>query len=87
MFATLQTESGTGYPVQFQNGAGRLPAHMTFDVLLGRQPGRNGDASLGYNLDIDNVLNHQFIWKIANGFNTTQIASGRQVLFRVTAPF
>ena len=87
MFATLQAEYGTGYPVQFQNGSGRLPAHLTFDASLGREAGRNGDSSLGYTLGIDNVLNHQFIWKIANGFNTTQIASGRQVLFRVTAPF
>ncbi len=87
MFATLQTEYGTGYPVQFQNGSGRLPAHLTFDASLGREAGRSGDGSLGYTLTVDNVLDHQFIYKIANGFNTTQIASGRQVLFRVTAPF
>jgi hypothetical protein len=87
MFATLQSEYGTGYPVQFQNGAGRLPAHLTFDLSLGKEVGRGGDGSLGYNLNIDNLLNHQFIFKVANGFNTTQIASGRQVLFRVTAPF
>ena len=77
----------TGYPVEFQNGSGRLPAHMTFDLALGRAPGQNGVDSLGYRLDVDNLLDHQFIWKIANGFNATQIAAGRQFLFRVITPF
>lgn len=87
LFATLQAEYGTGYPVQFQNGSGRLPAHLTFDLAVGREAGRRGDGALGYNVSIDNVLNHQFIFKIANGFNTTQIASGRQILARLTVPF
>ena len=86
-FATLQSEYGTGYPVQFENGAGRLPAHMTFDLALGKDPGRNGDRSLGFDLNVDNLLNHQYIIKIANGFNTTQIATGRSILLRLTAPF
>jgi hypothetical protein len=87
LFATLQSEYGTGYPVEFENGEGRLPAHLTFDLALGKEAGRAGGGSLGYNLSIDNLLNHQFIYKIANGFNTTQIASGRQMVFKVTAPF
>lgn len=87
LFATLQTEYGTGYPVQFQSGDGRLPAHLTFDLALGKEAGRTSGGSLGYNLSVDNLLNHQFIYKIANGFNTTQIASGRQMVFKVTAPF
>jgi hypothetical protein len=36
---------------------------------------------------VQNLLNHQYIIKIANGFNTTQISQGRSVLLRVTAPF
>jgi outer membrane receptor protein involved in Fe transport len=82
-FATLQTEYGSGYPVQFQSGPSRLPTHLTFDLALGRQAARN---SLGFDFDIQNLLGHQYILKIANGFNTTQIASGRNVLFRLTAP-
>jgi outer membrane receptor protein involved in Fe transport len=86
-FATLQGEYGTGYPVQFQSGAGRLPAHLTANLALGKDPGKNGDRSLGFDLTIDNLLNHQYIIKIANGFNTTQIATGRNILFRLSAPF
>jgi outer membrane receptor for monomeric catechols len=86
-FATLQGEYGTGYPVDFEAGVDRLPAHLTFDLALGKEPGTNGDRSLGFSLNVDNLLNHQYIIKIANGFNTTQIASGRSVLLRLTAPF
>jgi outer membrane receptor protein involved in Fe transport len=86
-FATLQGEYGTGYPVEFQSGDGRLPAHLTFDVALGKSPGRNGDRSLGFDLNVENLLNHQYVIKIANGFNTTQVAPGRSVLLRLTAPF
>jgi outer membrane receptor for ferrienterochelin and colicin len=86
-FATLQGEYGTGYPVEFESGVERLPAHLQFDLALGKQPGRNGDRSLGFDLNIQNLLNHQYIIKIANGFNTTQVAPGRSVLLRLTAPF
>ncbi len=86
-FATLQGEYGTGYPVQFQSGAGRLPAHLTVNLALGKDAGKNGDHSLGFDLNVDNLLNHQYIIKIANGFNTTQISSGRNILFRLSAPF
>ncbi len=86
-FSTLQGEYGTGYPVEFQSGVDRLPSHLTFDLALGKQPGTNGDRSLGFDLDVDNILNHQYVIKIANGFNTTQIVSGRTILLRLTAPF
>lgn len=36
---------------------------------------------------MNNLLNHQYIIKIANGFNTTQVSQGRSVLLRLTAPF
>jgi outer membrane receptor protein involved in Fe transport len=86
-FATLQGEYGTGFPVEFESGVERLPAHLTIDASIGKEPGRNGSGSLGFDLTVENLLNHQYIIKIANGFNTTQIAPGRSVLFRVTAPF
>jgi hypothetical protein len=38
-------------------------------------------------LIVQNILNHQYPIKVANGFNTTQIANGTNVLFRLTAPF
>ena len=86
-FTTLQGEYGTGYPVQFENGEGRLPAHFTVNLSLGKDAGKNGDRSLGFDLNVENLLNHQYVIKIANGFNTTQISPGRQILFRLTAPF
>jgi outer membrane receptor protein involved in Fe transport len=93
-FATLQAQYGSGFPVQFEdadvNLNGRLPAHTTFDLSAGRlvYPGKGPDSQgLGVRLDIDNLLNHQYVIKIANGFNTTQIANGRTVLLRLTAPF
>lgn len=86
MFATLQSEYGTGYPVQFQSGPARLPAHIGFDISLGREPGHGADRSLGFNLSVENLLNHQYPIKVANGFNTTQVSTGRKILFRLTAP-
>lgn len=86
-FATLQGEYGTGYPVAFQAGVDRLPAHLTFDLGLGKEPGSDGSHALGFHLDVNNLLNHQYVIKIANGFNTTQIASGRNVLLRLSTPF
>ena len=94
-FTTLQTDYGTGYPVAFEgfiNGNpvsfdGRLPTHLLVNWSIGRDAGRNGDHSLGFNIDVENLLNHQYIIKIANGFNTTQIAQSRSLLFRLTAPF
>jgi outer membrane receptor protein involved in Fe transport len=93
-FATLQAEYGSGFPVQFQdanvNLSGTLPAHTIFDLSLGRSlvPGNSGeDQGLGFSLQILNLLNHQYVIKVANGFNTTQIANSRSFLFRLTAPF
>jgi outer membrane receptor protein involved in Fe transport len=93
-FTTLQGNYGSGFPVEFEsanaNLNGRLPAHTTFDVAAGRYltPGRPGeDRGLGVSFIVTNVLNHQYPIKVANGFNTTQIANGRSVLFRLSAPF
>jgi outer membrane receptor protein involved in Fe transport len=94
-FASLQANYGSGFPVQFQNAngaslTGTLPAHTTFDVSTGRivEPGKGPDSQgLGVQLQVLNVLNHQYVIKIANGFNTTQIASGRSFLLRFTQPF
>ena len=94
-FTTLQANYGSGFPVQFEdaNGtslSGTLPAHTTFDLSAGRivLPGVGPDShGLGITLDVLNLLNHQYVIKIANGFNTTQIANERSFILKLTAPF
>jgi len=93
-FATLQGNYGSGFPVAFEssnaNLNGRLPAHTTFDIAAGRTltPGRAGeDNGLGISLIVNNILNDQYVIKVANGFNTTQIANGTNFLLRLSAPF
>lgn len=83
-YITLGGEYGTGYPIQFQNGPGRLPPHLTFDFALGREPQLN---SLGYKFSVQNATNYQYLLKVDNGFNTTQWAAGAQVNFEVQALF
>ena len=86
--------TASGFPVQFEdanvNLNGTLPAHTTFDLLLGRTltpgPG-NQDQGLGVQVGFLNLLNHQYVIKVANGFNTTQIANGRTITLRLLAPF
>ncbi|MDP9025905.1 MAG: TonB-dependent receptor, partial [Candidatus Eremiobacteraeota bacterium] len=90
-YGSLQSNYGTGYPVAFQkatlNLSGRLPSHVTFDLSVGKNLTSDAKRGLGVSLDVENLLNHQYVLKIANGFNTTQIASGRKFVFRLTAPF
>ncbi len=93
-FATLQGNYGSGFPVAFESAnealSGRLPAHTTFDLAAGRTliPGRAGqDTGLALQLIMTNVLNHQYPIKVANGFNTTQIANGQTFLLQLSAPF
>ena len=72
------------------NLQGTLPAHTTLDLALGREltPGRGAqDQGIGVSLQVLNILNHQYPIKVANGFNTTQIANGTNFLLRLTAPF
>ena len=83
-YTTLEADYGTGYPVEFESGNGRLPSHTTLNLSFGKDSTKRG---MGFNLDVNNLLNSQYIIKIANGFNTTQISSGRQFLLRFTQPF
>ncbi|HEY4440624.1 MAG TPA: TonB-dependent receptor [Candidatus Elarobacter sp.] len=85
-FATVQAEYGTGFPVQFQSGNGRLPAHWLGNIAIGRQPDRV-HRTLGYQLALDNVFDHRFLYKVNNGFNTTQWNAPRSIVFRVTEPW
>jgi hypothetical protein len=81
-YATLGSDYGTGYPVQFQNGTGRLTPHLTFNASFGRAP---VPGTLGFSFDVQNIGDYQYLIKINNGFNTTQWAPGLQALFEVKA--
>jgi outer membrane receptor protein involved in Fe transport len=85
-FATLQAEYGTGFPTQFESGQGRLPAHWIVDASFGRGADR-ATKRLGYTLSVDNLLDHRYVIKVNNGFNTTQWNAPRRVVLRLTAPW
>jgi len=42
--------------------------------------------SLGWEIDGNNLLNHIYLIKVANGFNSTQYAQGRSIVLKLTAP-
>jgi outer membrane receptor protein involved in Fe transport len=86
-FATLEPQYGTGYPVQFQSGNGRLPPHLTFDASFGRDAKRGAKHALGFVATFTNFTNDRYLLKINNGFNTTQWGQGFRSDLRVTAPF
>jgi outer membrane receptor protein involved in Fe transport len=81
-FATLGSDYGTGYPVEFENGTGRLTPHLTFDASLGRAPAPH---RLGFSVSALNLSGYRYLIKVNNGFNTTQWAPGAQVLVRLSA--
>jgi Carboxypeptidase regulatory-like domain/TonB-dependent Receptor Plug Domain len=84
-YATLETQYGSGFPVAFLDGSGgRLPAHFQENLAVGRMPvGKHA----GYELSVDNLLNHRWLIKVENGFNTTQWNSPQRVVFRVLIPW
>jgi hypothetical protein len=84
-FVTLESQYGSGFPVAFLNGTGgRLPAHFQANVALGRLPvGRH----VGYEIGVDNLLDHRWLIKVDNGFNTTQWNAPRRALLRLLVPF
>ncbi|MDB5028936.1 MAG: hypothetical protein JWO66_2625 [Candidatus Eremiobacteraeota bacterium] len=85
-FVSLGSEYGTGFPVAFENGEGRLPAHWIVNAVLGRLPGR-ASRDLGYELAVENVFDHRYTIKVDNGFNTTQWNAPRRIVLRLTAPW
>ena len=86
-FATIEPQYGTGYPIQFENGGGRLPPHLTFDASFGRDATRGLSPGFGFNATFQNFTNTRYLLKVNNGFNTTQWGEGFRADFRVTAPF
>lgn len=85
-FASLEPQYGTGYPVQFQNGPGRLPPHLTFDASIGRDAARGTHAGVGVVATFRNFTNAKYLIKVNNGFNTTQWGEGFRADLRLTAP-
>jgi outer membrane receptor for ferrienterochelin and colicins len=81
-YASVGSDYGTGYPVQFENGPGRLLPHLTFDVAIGRKATRD---RLGFSASVLNLSGYQYLIKVNNGFNTTQWSAGTQALLQVTA--
>ncbi|MBC5802264.1 MAG: TonB-dependent receptor [Candidatus Eremiobacteraeota bacterium] len=86
-FATIEPQYGTGYPIQFQNGEGRLPPFLTFDASVGRDAARGSKPALGFTADFQNFANTHYLLKVNNGFNTTQWGEGFRADIRLTAPF
>ena len=86
-FASVEPEYGTGYPVEFQNGDGRLPPHLTLGASLGREAGVGSAKALGFVVNLQNLGNVKYLIKVNNGFNTTQYGEGFRADLRVTAPF
>jgi len=84
LYVTIAPQFGTGYPVTFQDGSGgRLPAHLTFDASFGREPDRVSHR-VGFQLAGENIFNRQYLIKVNNGFNTTQWATGRRIVLRLS---
>ncbi|GAC1589721.1 MAG: hypothetical protein NVS3B28_16070 [Candidatus Velthaea sp.] len=84
VYATFAPVYGTGYPVNFQTGPGRLPAHLTLDASVGRDADRSA-RRIGFQIAGENLFDRQYLIKVNNGFNTTQWAPGRRIVARVTA--
>lgn len=82
-YFSVQTIYGSGFPVQFENGPGRLPAHWELNASYGRIAGH---GHLGYQLQATNLTNNKYLIKLNNGFNSTQYARGLQFTAQVTAP-
>lgn len=85
-FASLEPQYGTGYPVQFQNGPGRLPPHLTLDASIGRDAARGAHSGVGVVATFRNLTNAKYLIKVNNGFNTTQWGEGFRADLRLTAP-
>jgi hypothetical protein len=84
-FATIESQYGSGFPVAFLNGTGgRLPAHFQENVAVGRLPVGH---HIGYEFTVDNLLDHRWLIKVDNGFNTTQWNSPRRAEFRLMVPW
>jgi outer membrane receptor protein involved in Fe transport len=84
-YATLEAQYGSGFPVAFLDGTGgRLPAHYQVNAAIGRAPVGH---HVGFELTADNLLDHRWLIKVQNGFNTTQWNAPRRAEFRLLIPW
>jgi hypothetical protein len=84
-YVTLETQYGSGFPVAFLDGTGgRLPAHFQENVAFGRLPVGH---HVGFEFSVDNLLDHRWLIKVLNGFNTTQWNAPRRAHFRLLLPW
>jgi outer membrane receptor protein involved in Fe transport len=81
-YASAGSDYGTGYPVEFENGSGRLLPHLTFEASFGRKATLR---RLGFSATVLNLSSYHYLIKVNNGFNTTQWSPGTQALLQVTA--
>jgi outer membrane receptor protein involved in Fe transport len=81
-FAGVQALFGSGFPVQFENGPGRLPVHWELGASYGQPASRSG---VGWEISGTNLLNHIYLIKLANGFNSTQYSAGRSITLKLTS--
>ncbi len=86
-FADLQPQYGMGYPVQFQNGNGRLPPHLLWNAAFGRDVNAKSKPPIGFIAQFQNFTNSTYLIKVNNGFNTTQWGAGFDASFRFIFPF
>jgi outer membrane receptor for ferrienterochelin and colicin len=80
---TTQALFGSGLRTDPNNGT-NLPPHLTFDTTLGYQ--FNGDSwatRFKVAVDILNILDNSFPISIANGFNGSHYAAGREFFIRL----
>lgn len=86
-FVTLAPEYGTGYPVEFQDGSsGNLTPHLIVNASFGRLADARAKHP-GLTVAVENLFNYQYLIKVNNGFNTTQLAAGRRIVLRLTSGF
>jgi outer membrane receptor protein involved in Fe transport len=84
---TTQALYGSGLRTGVFNSRS-LPAHLTFDTTVGYQfRGRQWWSQVRLSGDILNILDNRYPITIANGFNGSHYAAGRQAVLRVSKEF
>ena len=85
---TTQALFGSGLWTGPNNSIG-LPSHLTFDTTVGYDFSENqtGFGKWKVSLDLLNIADHRYPITIANAFNGSRYAAGRQVFLRLTQAF
>ncbi len=72
-----------------ENNSSQLPSHLTFDTTVGYEftEQQTGFGKWRVSMDLLNVLNNRYPITIANSFNGSHYAAGRQIFLRVAKAF